>query len=98
MVFRERWWKWQSHLSAVLLMLLVDAVTGPHLCHPALHLLQALQDGHPELIICRQKERFNEKLLFSPNHHLEAGVRPLQVATIRAHLEAPINLILMTLD
>lgn len=33
--------------SAPLLVLL-----GPgHLCHPPLHLLQPLQDGHPELVI-----------------------------------------------
>ncbi|NP_001242899.1 uncharacterized protein LOC100848357 isoform 1 [Bos taurus] len=26
------------------------------LCHPLLHLLQSLQDGHPELVVCGEEE------------------------------------------
>lgn len=49
------WWRGCGQLAAMLL-LLVAAVTRGHLCHPALYLLQPLQDGHPKLIICTKKQ------------------------------------------
>lgn len=38
-------------LLMMMMVLLLVVVAGGHLCHPALHLLQPLKDGHPELII-----------------------------------------------
>lgn len=40
----------------LLLLLLVAGVASSHVGHPALHLLQTLQDGHPELVICRDQQ------------------------------------------
>lgn len=61
-LFVVLWWRrrGRGQLAAVLLLilpLLLLLVVAGHLHHPALHLLQPLENGHPELIICRKRTR-----------------------------------------